>query len=171
MEMQDTQTVFARTPDPKATLVLLVEDESVVREITSQVLENAGYHVLKAASPKEALQLVHSHPGRVDLLLTDVVMPGMNGLELADQLCLLYPGLITIFMSGYAENDVLRRVKARPWLHLQKPFTVSFLLSRIAEALGANSTNEHAPRVAMAANPCSPPGNSGARVTSQTCPD
>jgi len=110
-----------------APVVLLVEDET---------------RVLESSSPKEALHLASKHEGRLDLLLTDVVMPGMTGIDLADKLRDLQPDLITIFMSGYAEGDVLHKISATASLHIQKPFTVNFLLSRVAEALsGAQPTN------------------------------
>jgi two-component system cell cycle sensor histidine kinase/response regulator CckA len=123
-------------------VVLLVEDEAVVREITGQVLENAGYRVLESSGPREALHVASRHPGRVDLLLTDVVMPEMNGIDLAQQLRTLQPGLVTVFMSGYAEGDLLRSMSATTALHIQKPFTVNFLLSRVAEALNTRAAGE-----------------------------
>ncbi len=118
-------------------VVLLVEDEAMVREITTQVLENAGYCVLESSSPREALDLARMRKGKVDLLLTDVVMPGMNGFELADKLRDLKPGLVTIFMTGYAEADARKQVRASATMHIQKPFTIALLLARIAEALHA----------------------------------
>lgn len=119
-----------------APLILLVEDESIVREVTSQVLELAGYRVLQSSGAEEALRLAKEHQGRIGLLLTDVIMPGMNGAELAQLLQALQPDLITVFMSGYAENDAISNMRRRSVIHIQKPFTVDVLLSRIAEALG-----------------------------------
>lgn len=123
----------AATPPP---VILLVEDESIVREVTREVLERAGYHVLPSSGPEEALRMANEHPGRIGLLLTDVIMPGMNGTDLACRLQSMRPDLITVFMSGYAENDVLRNMRRQSVMHIQKPFTVEVLLSRIAEALG-----------------------------------
>jgi|SRR5579871_3022562 len=117
-------------------VVLLVEDEAVVREITGRVLENAGYHVLEARSASAALRLAAQH-AEFDLLLTDVVMPEMNGIELADRISTFKPDLVTVFMSGYAERDMQRKIAERSAVHIQKPFTISLLLSRVAEALGA----------------------------------
>jgi DNA-binding NtrC family response regulator len=99
------------------------------------VLSHAGYRVLESASAREALQKASEHDGRIDLLLTDVVMPEMNGADLAHQMLDQQPDLITIFMSGYAEHDVLRKMKMTSARHIQKPFTVDTLLSRVAEAL------------------------------------
>jgi len=125
----------AKEPTANPAVVLLVEDEAVVRQITGQVLENAGYRVLESSSPDEALHVASRHQGKVDLLLTDVVMPGMNGIDLAYKLRDLQPDLVTVFMSGYAEDDLTRKMTATAAIHIQKPFTVNFLLSRIAEAL------------------------------------
>jgi len=116
-------------------VVLLVEDEAVVREITGQLLVNAGYRVLESSNAAHALELVRKYQGRVDLLLTDVVMPEMNGIDLAEQLRKLAPNLITVFMSGYAQSDLVRSIRASSAIHVQKPFTGNFLLSQIEQAL------------------------------------
>jgi two-component system, cell cycle sensor histidine kinase and response regulator CckA len=121
--------------------ILLVEDEPVVREVTRAVLEHAGYRVLECNGPEEALRMGSEHRGHIGLLLSDVVMPGMNGPELALQLQSLQPGLITVFMSGYAESFVLRKVMHNKMAqggmtnYIQKPFTINVLLSRVAAAL------------------------------------
>ena len=121
--------------------ILLVEDEPVVREVTRAVLEHAGYRVLECNGPEEALRVGSEHRGHIGLLLSDVVMPGMNGPELALQLQSLQPGLITVFMSGYAESFVLRKVMHNKMAqggmtnYIQKPFTINVLLSRVAAAL------------------------------------
>ena len=83
----------------------------MVREITGQVLSHAGYRVLESASAREALQKASEHDGRIDVLLTDVVMPEMNGADLAHRMLDQQPDLITIFMSGYAEHDVLHKME------------------------------------------------------------
>jgi len=140
MSTEETRTAQAnQVQAPNATVVLLVEDEPVVREITGQVLEHAGYCVLESGSPNEALLVASSHRGKIDLLLTDVVMPGMNGVELADKLRHLKPGLVTVFMSGYAEGDLIRKARASSAAHIQKPFTVDSLLTQIADALNAGA--------------------------------
>ncbi len=129
----------SQTPVPNAPVVLLVEDEEMVREITAQVLQHAGYSVLECNGPNEALKVAGMHRGHIDLLLSDVVMPGMNGVELADKLRDLKPGLLTVFMSGYAEGDLIRKARAGSAMHIQKPFTVDSLLTRVADALNANA--------------------------------
>jgi len=125
---------------PAKPVILLVEDESIVREVTSQVLEHAGYNVLECKGPKEALAAADRHRGRIALLLSDVVMPGMNGPDLAREIQQHQPGLITIFMSGYAEHDALRKaVQESKTVYLQKPFTIDVLLTRVAEAMRRSS--------------------------------
>ncbi len=139
MNTQGRKAIGTVGPQPaKAPVILLVEDEMVVREVTRQVLQHAGYSVLESGGPREALHLADKHQGRIDLLLTDVVMPEMNGADLARRLQTLQPGLKTVFMSGYAQSDIAQSLSRMPALHLQKPFTVEGLLSRIHEALHAN---------------------------------
>jgi len=125
----------SRAAEAGSLLILLVEDESIVREVTREVLERAGYRVLESGNAKEALHLARKHAGQIDLLLTDVVMPEMNGVDLATRLLEMQPGLATVFMSGYAEGDVAQKIKRSSAMHIQKPFTVNALLSRVAEAL------------------------------------
>ncbi|MGA2373424.1 MAG: response regulator [Candidatus Korobacteraceae bacterium] len=76
------------------------------------------------------------------MLLTDVVMPGMNGADLACHMQSLQPDLITILMSGYAQNEIAQTVSRRAAIHIQKPFTVNILLTRIREALRASSARD-----------------------------
>jgi two-component system, cell cycle sensor histidine kinase and response regulator CckA len=117
-------------------VILLVEDESVVREVTRQVLEHAGYEVVECAGPQEALRLAAAHRGRIGLLLSDVVMPEMNGLDLARRIQAIQPSLTTIFMSGYAESAVLQKAARNPRsTYIRKPFTVDLLLTRVATTL------------------------------------
>ncbi len=117
-------------------VILLVEDEAIVREVTCEVLEHAGYDVLPSSGSEEALRVTTEYPGKIDLLLTDVIMPGMNGADLAQRLQSRQPDLVAVFMSGYAESDVVHHMKRRSVIHIQKPFTVGLLLARVAEALG-----------------------------------
>ena len=117
-------------------IILLVEDESIVREVTRQVLEHAGYQVLESESPREALRLAAEHRGRIGLLLSDVVMPGMNGLDLAHRIRKMQPLLTAVFMSGYTDIAVLQQSVQDPFsTYLQKPFTSSLLLACIASAM------------------------------------
>jgi len=152
MEKNGTETVEGPSTnhtDLKQRVVLLVEDEAIVREITARVLESAGYKVLESSGPSEALRVVGTHGETIDLLLTDVVMPDMNGIDLAERIRNLKPDLATIFMSGYADGHVLKKTMLRPARHIQKPFTVNFLLSQVADALNV-STGEQ-PQVSSTA--------------------
>jgi two-component system cell cycle sensor histidine kinase/response regulator CckA len=133
---------MSTSPNPPASkppVILLVEDESMVREITGQVLAHAGYSVLESSNAKEALQIATSHEGPIDLLLTDIVMPEMNGADLAQRMLARQPDLVTVFMSGYAEHDVLKKAKFGSAVHIQKPFTIDVLLTRVSQALNENS--------------------------------
>ena len=88
--------------------ILLVEDEPDLRRLARIVLETNGYRVLEAAAGEEAIQQCRHCPGPIDLLLTDVVMPGLSGRQLAEQIRSLRPGLRTLFMSGYTDDTVVR---------------------------------------------------------------
>jgi PAS domain S-box-containing protein len=135
------------TPEPAATApsaapprgtetVLLVEDEPDVRELAIEILEGYGYRVLPAAGPAEALDVAERHPGPIHLLLTDVVMPGMSGPELARRLEGERPGLRVLYMSGYTEHPtVQRQVLDLEGALLPKPFTSEELAGRVREAL------------------------------------
>jgi PAS domain S-box-containing protein len=118
--------------------VLLVEDESGVRSLAREALQANGYTVLEAAGSEEALALTTRHPGGIHLLLTDVIMPGMNGKELADRLGGLRPGIKVLFFSGYtadaiAQHGILKEGVA----FLPKPFTPRELLARVRRTLDA----------------------------------
>ena len=101
----------APAPAPRASGegVLLVEDETAVREMASRVLQEYGYAVIEASDGREALGLLEQSDGRIRLLVTDVVMPGMNGRELARRAQALSPGLPVLYMSGYTDDEVVRR--------------------------------------------------------------
>ncbi len=115
--------------------ILLAEDESGVRRYVSQLLTQRGYTVLLAGDGQAALELSRSYAGSIDLLLTDVVMPGMGGLELAEQFAAERPGVPIVFMSGYSDR-LWAREQVRSNL-IQKPFTTSALLTAIRKQLDA----------------------------------
>ncbi len=118
--------------------VLLAEDESAVRAVVESVLRRHGYHVLSASDGAHALELAASYDGVLDLLLTDVVMPGMSGPELAERLRRAHPSLPVLFASGYTDDDsVLRGVATDELAFLAKPFTPQQLVARV-QALLAN---------------------------------
>src|SRR5690242_8042617 len=124
------------SPATEAT-VLLVEDEDAVRRVAGEVLANAGYSVLEAKNGREALQLVDRLHAAPAVLITDVVMPLMNGPELAGELSARYPQMRTVFISGYAEHPLLARKRGltSPAWHLHKPFSVEALTGIVARAL------------------------------------
>jgi CheY-like chemotaxis protein len=116
--------------------VLVVEDEDGVRAPVRRILVAHGYRVLEAADGPSALHIAEHHTGKIDLLLTDVVMPGMNGGELARRLQGLRSGIRVVFMSGYSAEAVATHGVLSPGAaFLQKPFSVEELLERLREAL------------------------------------
>jgi hypothetical protein len=116
--------------------VLVVEDDDLVRAVTRRLLARLGYQVLEAGSPSAALSLCTSHEGTIDLLLTDVVMPEMNGLELARLIRRLRPGIATLLMSGHASNLVSSLGGPDAITHLAKPFDEASLAASVRAALG-----------------------------------
>jgi two-component system, cell cycle sensor histidine kinase and response regulator CckA len=116
--------------------VLVVEDDDAVRSLTTTILRGQGYNVLEAGNGQEACLVAKSHTGRIHLLLTDVVMPGMNGKELSKTLRGLCPGLKVLLMSGYAENVIARRgVLDSEVAFIQKPFTSNSLAAKVRQLL------------------------------------
>jgi CheY-like chemotaxis protein len=121
--------------------VLLVEDEPSILLMGKAMLEKLGYKVLSAGSPGEALRLAQEHAGRIHLLVTDVVMPEMNGRELAGRLHGLYPDIKTLFMSGYTANVIAHRGVLDEGLNfIQKPFSMNDLAFKVKAALGREET-------------------------------
>ena len=118
-------------------MVLLVEDEQSLRDVISEFLQSAGYRVIAAETDEEALALAAEHLAEIDLLLTDVLLRGRNGKELADDLRSKGCRFQVIFMSGYTPNAIVHHGvldKSTPFL--QKPFTRATLLAKVHEALG-----------------------------------
>jgi CheY-like chemotaxis protein len=120
--------------------VLLVEDDEGVRRMTGRALEEGGYHVLEAANGLAALELLTSTSGHIGLVLTDVVMPGMSGRELADRIAELRPGTQVLFTSGYTDGEIVRRGLLHPEAaFIQKPFGPDAILRIVRERLEAAS--------------------------------
>ena len=116
--------------------LLLVEDETQVRELTARMLRNLGYHVLPAGSGDEAMRLGRSHAGKISLLISDVVMPGMSGKQVADALVGLRPGIKVLYLSGYTENTVVHHgVLDANVDFLAKPFTREALSQKVHQIL------------------------------------
>src|ERR1700722_5904678 len=116
--------------------ILLVEDETNLRRLARQYLETQGYKILEAADGAAALQIVDGYKATIDLLLTDVIMPGMNGREMAAQITNLLPGLRVLYMSGYTENAIGHDGTLDAGINLlQKPFSLPALKDRVREVL------------------------------------
>ncbi|MGH7498752.1 MAG: MASE1 domain-containing protein [Gemmatimonadales bacterium] len=119
-------------------VILVVEDEEMVRQVAGRALADAGYTVREARSGKEALELLARGDGRIDLVLTDVVMPGMSGKDLAASLATLVPGVPVLFTSGYTDGEIVRRGLLAPdAAFVQKPFTPDRLVRAVRERLSA----------------------------------
>lgn len=117
--------------------IILVEDDPGVREIAAMTLRQQGHPVLAAGDSSTAIQLVRQHHGSIDLLLTDVVIPGGNGKTLADALTSMRPGLKCLFMSGYADETIVQHGVVMPGIALlRKPFTMQGLVRKVREVLG-----------------------------------
>ncbi len=125
------------TPDLKGNeTILLVEDETSLRKLSRHLLEICGYKVLEAESGADAIRISDATSSHIDLLLTDVVMPGMSGRNVADELLKKRPGMRVLFMSGYTGQTVGQHgVLAEGSLFLQKPFTRDTLATKIRQAL------------------------------------
>ncbi len=116
--------------------ILLVEDEPMILSMTKTMLELHGYKVLPAKTPDEAIRLAREHTDEIHLLMTDVVMPEMNGRDLARVLLSLYPNLKRLFMSGYTANVIAHHGVLEEGIHfIQKPFAMTDLISKIREVL------------------------------------
>jgi PAS domain S-box-containing protein len=119
--------------------ILLVEDDSQLRQLTSAILSHCGYRVLAAGSADEALALCKANHREIELLITDVVMPGMNGRQLAEQVARISPQVKVLYISGYTSNAIVHHgvLDAGLWF-LPKPFSLSALVAKVREVLDAS---------------------------------
>lgn len=139
-------SISARKTDPETGMelsrghgevILLVEDEATILALGKRMLEQLGYKVLVAASPAEAISIVERYDGRIDLLLSDVVLPGMSGRDLADRLQTIRPEIKCLLMSGHAANVIGRQgVLEEKMDFLQKPFSIETLATKVQKAMG-----------------------------------
>jgi len=130
--------VAARTTLRGTETILLVEDEEQILNLVARVLEQHGYTVIKASSPESALALEAKFSAHIDLLVSDVVMPGMNGKELFDKLRIARPDLKCLLMSGYTANLLPEHETWQRGIgYLQKPATVTSLTDKVREVLGS----------------------------------
>lgn len=123
-------------PTDSRETVLLVEDEQAVRELTGRMLQKLGYRILTAASGAEAIEISRMHPGPIPVLLTDVVMPGMSGRQLADALAEQRPDMKVLFVSGYTEDTIVHHGVLDPNVRfLPKPFSRDALAQMLRDVL------------------------------------
>jgi DNA-binding response OmpR family regulator len=116
--------------------ILLVEDDEQVRTVIREILERHGYAVLEARDVEHALHLGATHPGAIDLVLTDVVMPRMSGGDLVEQVAALRPDIAVLYMSGYTETSIVHHRGMDMGLALlPKPITPDALLRKVREVL------------------------------------
>jgi CheY-like chemotaxis protein len=108
----------------------------LVRGLALEILKSRGYSVLVAERPDTALELCRQHPGKISLVLTDVIMPGMNGREMADEILAMRPEVGVLFMSGYTDTAVIRSGSGGKFTSfLQKPFSPTLLGQKVREML------------------------------------
>jgi PAS domain S-box-containing protein len=118
--------------------VLLVEDDDAVRRVTARMLEGLGFRVIAAMSPRHALDLARDHIGAIDVLVSDVIMPGINGREMAEALRKLRPSMKVVFVSGYTDDvALLQQLRAQTLFFLQKPFSALALGQMLRSAIDA----------------------------------
>jgi CheY-like chemotaxis protein len=121
--------------------ILVAEDEAGVRQIMRRVLETRGYTVLTARDGGEAMAMAEGHRGTIDLLMSDVVMPDMNGRELARRLTAVRPTLQVLFLSGYTDDAIFQHGVLQPGVFfLQKPFSPGDLARKVQDVLAARSS-------------------------------
>jgi two-component system, cell cycle sensor histidine kinase and response regulator CckA len=129
--------------------ILLVEDADALRKLAHALLEQNGYHVLAAEDGAEALKIAEQQREPIDLLLTDVIMPGMTGRSLADRLVARRAGLRVLYMSGYTDSAIADQGVLEPGTYLlHKPFTEEDLIQKVREVLDADSPGQAAAKEA-----------------------
>ena len=150
-------TVPVRPDSPDAArgdeTILLVEDDPAVRLVAARILSRQGYRVLEAPTPMAAEAIVATHPGNVDLVITDLVLPGMSGRELGELLTVVESRLRVLYMSGHTDDAVIRRGLLEPGMpFLSKPFTVQELVRKVRETLDLNTVMAIWPRFSGSAD-------------------
>ncbi|MFA7060249.1 MAG: PAS domain-containing protein [Pedobacter sp.] len=137
-----TEGAAAEVPHGEET-ILLVEDEAAILSITTKMLEMQDYNVLAANTPGEAIKLAKEHSGKIHMLMTDVIMPEMNGQELAKKLLSIYPQMKTLFMSGYTADVIANHgVLNNGVFFIQKPFSLPNMAAKVREVLDGKNENE-----------------------------
>ncbi len=135
MPLSKTQSAVNQTV-PGSETILVVEDEAMVRDLVCKTLQSHGYNVLEAQTPGDGLALAITYPNSIHLLLTDVIMPEMNGMELYKQIALNYPEIKVIYMSGYTDDVIMLNGSLQEDQNfLQKPFAIQELTQKIRSVL------------------------------------
>lgn len=130
--------------------ILLVEDEKLVLELVRQTLAADGYTVLACNDPTEAVERVSKYEDEIDMVVTDIVMPGMNGRVLYEKISEMRPNLKVLYMSGYAANAIINRGMVEPGIHyIQKPFSVMDISNKVRAVLDSTSVPEGLPTTTM----------------------
>lgn len=131
------------TLSTQSATVMVVEDETEVRAVVCKMLRSHGYEVVEATSPQHAIELFRDQGQHIDLLLTDIIMPGMNGRELHQEIDRLKPGIKTLFMSGYADGAIDEAgIRSSSVNFLQKPFAPEALVAKLSQILKGGRTND-----------------------------
>ena len=123
--------------------ILVAEDEELVRSLICRILKGMGCRVLEASGGPEALDMARAYEGKIDLLITDVVMPTMSGKELVSRLTAIQPGIKILYISGYTENAIVHHgILDADVAFLQKPFTVEGLARKVVEVIYTRQNGE-----------------------------
>ena len=147
MNAEEKQPDGMKVINGRGETILLVEDEIAMLKLTKKILRDLGYKVLPANTPSEALTLAEAHPGTIELLITDVVMPEMNGRELADRVRLIYPHIECLYMSGYTADIIAHHGVLNKNIHfIQKPFSRSDFSTHIQKVLGSGHLSQEGAR-------------------------
>jgi DNA-binding response OmpR family regulator len=128
---------MSASPQRTAGTILLAEDEALLRELGETILRQAGYNVLTAPDAKELMSLLNGYSENIDLLLTDIVMPGLSGQELAHLARARWPRIRVLYMSGYSDEELESLLRDSAFL--QKPFTPSELMAKVRELIGTEN--------------------------------
>lgn len=131
----DRDVVRARVPSTEGGTILLVEDEPAILKLTTMMLKGLGHTVIAVGSPSKAIQIATEFEGRFDLLITDVVMPEMNGRDLAQRISTIHSGIKCLFMSGYTSDVIYSHGVQEGVYFLQKPFSMKDMEEKVRDAL------------------------------------
>jgi two-component system cell cycle sensor histidine kinase/response regulator CckA len=136
------------SPDPPLRIILVVDDEPGVRRLACQMLEREGFKTIEAETGRQAFAALVSHPGRISLVVSDVRMPDMNGIELEQAIREEWPALPVILISGEITREwILRLAREVPLRLLRKPFEQGELLEKVRELLGEGLRSDEQPRI------------------------